>query len=356
MSLQRPLVSIYNSEKVKDVKKQVALPDVFMAPVRPDIIKTVLFKQLKNKRQPYAVNKYAGLQTAAESWGTGRAVSRIPRVPGGGTHRAGQGAFGNMCRGGRLFAPTKVWRRWAHKISKADRRYARVSAIAATGEPAFLEARGHKIHTVNEIPLVVTDDVESYETTKKAVAFLRRVGAFDDYNKCVKTKKRRTGKGKLRNRKYVVRRGPLIIFKTDKGLSKAFRNLPGVDTMSIQKLDLHQLAPGGQVGRFIIWTESAFNDLNSLFGSYDKKGAKSILHTRNFQTYTLPKPCLENSDIDRIIQSDAVQSVVRDRIRKKTGKVRKINPYKNKKIMEKLNPYYSIQSAEWKKKMEQKKK
>ena len=62
----------------------------------------------KNNRQPYAVKFEAGMQTAAESWGTGRAVSRIPRVPGGGTHRAGQGAFGNMCRGGRMFAPTKV--------------------------------------------------------------------------------------------------------------------------------------------------------------------------------------------------------------------------------------------------------
>lgn len=51
-------------------------------------------------------------QTSAESWGTGRAVSRIPRVQGGGTQRAGQGAFGNMCRGGRMFAPTKIWRRW----------------------------------------------------------------------------------------------------------------------------------------------------------------------------------------------------------------------------------------------------
>ena len=40
--------------------------------------------------------------------GTGRAVARIPRVGGGGTHRSGQAAFGNMCRGGRMFAPTKV--------------------------------------------------------------------------------------------------------------------------------------------------------------------------------------------------------------------------------------------------------
>ena len=32
----------------------------------------------------------AGHQTSAESWGTGRAVARIPRVGGGGTHRSGQ--------------------------------------------------------------------------------------------------------------------------------------------------------------------------------------------------------------------------------------------------------------------------
>lgn len=38
----------------------------------------------------------SGHQTSAESWGTGRAVARIPRVRGGGTHRSGQGAFGNV--------------------------------------------------------------------------------------------------------------------------------------------------------------------------------------------------------------------------------------------------------------------
>lgn len=47
----------------------------------------------------------------------GRAVARIPRVSGGGTHRAGQAAFGNQCRAGRMFAPTKVWRKWHQKIN-----------------------------------------------------------------------------------------------------------------------------------------------------------------------------------------------------------------------------------------------
>ena len=47
-------------------------------------------------RQAYAVKPKAGYDTAAESWCTGRAVARIPRAPGGGTHRAGQAAFGNQ--------------------------------------------------------------------------------------------------------------------------------------------------------------------------------------------------------------------------------------------------------------------
>lgn len=103
----------------------------------------------KNARQAYAVKFAAGMQTAAESWGTGRAVSRIPRVPGGGTHRAGQGAFGNMCRGGRMFAPTKTWRRWHRKINVNLKRYAVCSAIAASAVPALVMARGHKIDQVS---------------------------------------------------------------------------------------------------------------------------------------------------------------------------------------------------------------
>jgi hypothetical protein len=51
----------------------------------------------------------------------GRAVARIPRVSGGGTHRAGQAAFGNMCRAGRMFAPTKVWRKWHVKINQGQK-------------------------------------------------------------------------------------------------------------------------------------------------------------------------------------------------------------------------------------------
>lgn len=85
----RPMVGVYGvSEDAQQRVGQTKLPGVFSAPIRNDIVKFVHTNIAKNKRQPYAVSFKAGHQTSAESWGTGRAVARIPRVRGGGTHRS----------------------------------------------------------------------------------------------------------------------------------------------------------------------------------------------------------------------------------------------------------------------------
>lgn len=152
----------------------VALPSVFSAPIRKDVVQFVHSNISKNRRQAYAVAYASGEQTSAMSWGTGRAVARIPRVAGGGTGRSGQGAFGNMCRKGRMFAPTKIWRRWHRKVNVGQRRFAIASAIAATAVPALVMARGHKIEKVEEIPFVVSD-LTSVKKTKEALAFLKKV-------------------------------------------------------------------------------------------------------------------------------------------------------------------------------------
>ena len=47
-----------------------------------------------------------------------------------------------MCRGGRMYAPLKVWRKWHRKINLKQRRYALVSAIAASGVPSLVLAKG----------------------------------------------------------------------------------------------------------------------------------------------------------------------------------------------------------------------
>ena len=184
----------------------------------------------KNNRQPYAVSELAGHQTSAESWGTGRAVARIPRVRGGGTHRSGQGAFGNMCRGGRMFAPTKTWSRWHRRVNTTQKRYAICSALAASALPALVMSKGHRIEEVPELPLVVEDKVESYKKTKEAVLLLKKLKAWNDIEKVCASQRMRAGKGKMRNHCRIHCRGPCIIYNENNDTIKAFRNIPGINS------------------------------------------------------------------------------------------------------------------------------
>ena len=332
--MSRPLVSVWDTEVPEAVASTVTLPAVFTAPIRSDVVHIVYSLMAKNARQAYAVNKDAGMMTPAQSWGTGRAVSRIPRVPGGGTSRSGQGAFGNMCRGGRMFGPTKIWRRWHRKISVNQRRYAVSSALAATAVTALVMARGHKIDQVPELPLVLSDSLNNVSKTKEAKAVLERVGAYTDVQKAADSKKIRRGVGKSRNRRYSQRRGPLIIYDVSEGLHKSFRNLPGVELVNVDNLSLLDLAPGGHLGRFCIWTKGAFEKLDSLFGTYEE-GAK---YKKGF---TLPRTFMTNADLARIINSDEIQSVIRPAVKSVAVLPKKTNPLRNKAAMIALNPYHA---------------
>lgn len=329
-AVARPLVSVYSD--VGETTAQVPLPSVFKAPIRPDVVNFVHSNMAKNSRQAYAVHKHAGHQTSATSWGTGRAVARIPRVRGGGTHRSGQGAFGNMCRGGRMFAPTKTWRRWHRPINQNQRRYAVCSALAATALPALVMARGHRIEGLPEVPVVLANTVESMSKTKSAVQLLEKIQAYEDVQKCQDSKKIRAGKGKMRNRRYTMRRGPLIIYNEDNGIRNAFRNLPGVELIQVDRLNLLKLCPGGHLGRFCIWSQAAFEKLDSIYGTWRKTSTEK-------SNYTLPRAKMTMPDLTRLINSDEIQSVVRPaQLKRRKASVKK-NALKNDQIMVRLNPH-----------------
>jgi len=336
--MSRPLVSVYDPEIAEAVVSTVTLPAVFTAPIRSDVVHYVHTLMAKNARQAYAVSEKAGHQTPAESWGTGRAVSRIPRVPGGGTSRSGQGAFGNMCRGGRMFAPTKIWRQWHKKISVNQRRYAVSSALAATAVSALVFARGHRIENVPELPLVLSDSLNSVSKTKDAKEILKRVGAIADVEKAKDSKKIRCGTGKSRNRRYVQRKGPLVIYDASEGLDKAFRNIPGVDLALVDNLSLLDLAPGGHLGRFCIWTKGAFEKLDSLFGTYEESA--------KFKNgFNLPRSMMSNADLARIINSDEIQSIIKPAVSSVPSLPKKSNPLKNSAAKISLNPYHAVVKA-----------
>ncbi|KAL7747215.1 60S ribosomal protein L4B [Sorochytrium milnesiophthora] len=333
----RPVVNVYSDSKKAESVAQVTLPAVFKAPIRPDIVRLVHKNMAKNRRQPYAVSTKAGHQTSAESWGTGRAVARIPRVSGSGTHRAGQAAFGNMCRGGRMFAPTKVWRRWHVKTNLNQKRFATVSALAASALPALVMARGHRIDSIPEVPLVISSSAEDLVKTKAAVAVLRSLNAYSDIEKVIHSKTLRAGKGKMRNRRHRQRRGPLVIYGNDNGIVRAFRNLPGVELANVHHLNLLQLAPGGHLGRFCIWTQNAFEQLDSIYGTTTQESKEKV-------DYKLPQHVMANADLTRIINSDEIQSVLRAKKPKFTKRPfsQKKNPLRNNSVMFRLNPYARV--------------
>lgn len=79
------------------------------------------------------------------------------------------------------------------------------------------------------------------------------------------------------------------------GIVKAFRNIPGMELISVEKLSLLKLAPGGHVGRFIIWTESAFKRLGMfLFLFYQSQSKNDDLLVRVYDMHWL---CIQYSDI-----------------------------------------------------------
>ncbi|KAI5172368.1 large subunit ribosomal protein L4e [Nematocida sp. LUAm3] len=308
------------------VYKQIDLPKVFSTYIRSELVSMVHSRVKKNDRQPYAVDPLAGMRHSAHSWGTGRALARVPRVSGGGTSRAGQGAFANFCRKGRMASPTSVLRKWHQKTNLTTRRHAAAMAVAGTATTALVESRGHLISSLNQIPLVVSNRIESMKKTKDAVALLKNFGLDQEITRVKESKTLRRGKGKARNRRWVMRKGLLLVYKENNGVTRAFRNIPGVDLMPVDTLDLLKLAPGGHLGRLVMWTEGAFERLRELFGDDGREAVKG--------GYTLPSSKLSCPDHKVILQSEEVKALFDKRPEMRLGKtlsqpekVARINPY-----------------------------
>jgi len=232
-----------------------------------------------------------------------------------------------------MYSPTKTWRRWHRKINVNQRRFALASALAASALPALVLARGHKIDRVAEVPLVVaSSNTKEVLKVKAAVALLKKLRAYDDVKKAKASRKIRRGVGKMRNRRYVSRRGPLVVYDhTKDNVSRGFRNVPGIDLCDVTRLNLLQLAPGGHLGRFVIWTSAAFEKLDAIYGTSTRPSQKV--------DYRLPRAVIANPDVTRIINSDEIQSKLRPVKRQPRFSHLKKNPLTNVGALLKLNPF-----------------
>lgn len=218
-------------------------------------------------------------------------------------------------------------------MNVTEKRHALATAIAASALPSLVMARGHRIDEVPEMPLVVGDGLQSVSKTREAVKILRRLGCADDLEKVKASKKVRAGRGKSRNRRYTMRRGPLVVYAKDDGIARACRNIPGVEICHVDRLNLLKVAPGGSMGRLIVWTRSSFRRLQSLYGRHNGFGTAPLK-----RGYHLPRPIMANADLDRIINSDEIQTALRPKLRGPDRRTQHKNALKNRSVLCRLNP------------------
>lgn len=250
-------------------KGKKKLPTQFTELVRPDLVKRAVEVVQSNKRQPYGANPDAGMRHSAElsrrrsnyrgAYGFG--ISRVQRkiLMRRGRRMYWVGAVVPGTVGGRRAHPPKADKKWNRKINTKERRKAIRSALAAVMHDGIVAERGHQLP--KGYPFLVEQKLESIKTTKEAKQALEKLGFGEELARAARKKVRR-GKGKARNRRYKRKTGLLLVVSDECPLSRAARNIPGVDIVPVHRLNAELLAPGSQIGRITLFTEAAVDRLD----------------------------------------------------------------------------------------------
>ncbi|AXV38269.1 MAG: 50S ribosomal protein L4 [Methanobacteriaceae archaeon] len=248
-----------------EVVDEIDLPEIFSEQFRPDLIKRAVISSQTARIQPWGSNPMAGKRNTAESFGAGRGVAMVRRIKGSRHPAASKAAFAPQTVGGRRAHPPRPEKVLHEKINRKERRFAIRSAIAATTDQSLVENRGHEIENVPQLPIIVDDELIKVKKTKETREIFKKLGLIDDIVRAKNGKKIRSGKGKMRGRKYKSPKGPLIVVGEDKGISLGARNHPGVDVVVVDNLNAELLAPGTHPGRLTVFTKSAIEKLGDLF-------------------------------------------------------------------------------------------
>lgn len=244
---------------------KLKVPQVFKTPLRPDVIKRAVVAIQSHSFQPQGRDPRAGTRRSVESLGAGHGLSRFPRLTGGG--QRAMFAVGTV--GGRQAHPPRAQKNTVKNIPKKEKRLALLSALAATGVKEIISKRGHIIDEVKDLPLVVTDDIQSLKKTSQVEDAFLKLGISPDILRVKESVKERAGKGKSRGRRIKHAVGPLLVIAENNGVVQAARNVLGVDISTVNNLNAELLAPGTRPGRLTVWSRSAFEKLDALFGTGD---------------------------------------------------------------------------------------
>lgn len=244
---------------------EIDLPRVFETDTRSDVIHKVYVNLDSHRFQPQGRHPTAGMDVVARSNDppTGRGISRIAKMLGGGGGRQGQAGGVASVRGGRQAHPPKsikvIWKR----VNKKENRLALCSAIAYTTHADAIQRRGHNTGSQKKFPIILEESIEHVDTTKKLISILKTLDLFGDVER-LQSRRGRTGKSALRGRGKKVGKSILFVVSGDVPLKKASGSLPGIDVVPAKNLSVLDLAPGADPARLTIYSQGALEDLSRL--------------------------------------------------------------------------------------------
>jgi len=244
-----------------NVVDRIELPNLFNYPVRIDLIRRAVLSAFTARIQPKGRDPLAGKRRVGESWGIGHSVARVPRL------NNGRAVFVPNARGGRRqFAPTPL-ERVREEINRKEMRLAIISALAALSDKKIVLRRNYIIpQGIEFTPIIVVNDFESFNSTKDVREWLKRIGLWQNIEKSQDSTRIRSGKGKMRGRKYKESKSILfIVSSVHVPVVNAIKSLPGVDYLTPTTMNILKLAPGGMPGRLAIITQKALEELSRIY-------------------------------------------------------------------------------------------
>ncbi len=246
-------------------KKEIELPKFFSSTIREDIVLKVL--EAKRKIQPYSNSPLAGRQQNAQGkivhrrhvWrsGYGYGISRVPRkiLSRRGSRFVWQAAEIPNAVGGRRSHPPKNKENNA-KINKKELRIALISCLTATTKIEELKKRYKTLEEDLKLPLIVESKLTGIKKTKEFFSAIKKILGEKIYSLAIKKKKIRSGRGKMRGRKYKSNAGALIVIGDNEKLK-----IKGVDIKPARQVSVIDFAAKNGIGRLTIYTEKAIEDL-----------------------------------------------------------------------------------------------
>jgi large subunit ribosomal protein L4e len=242
-------------------RSTITLPAVFETPYRPEVIQKVYNNLNSYTFQRQGRYPAAGQMVSAESRNTGLGIARIARARGEGFPRAGQAAGVASVRHGRLAHPPVSWKNIYKKVNKKEKLLALCSAIAATTNSELIKRRGHKIKDEIQLPIVVSNEIESVVKSKDLEKILFNLGLEEDLKRTFIRRNKSYHKHSINRRSAL---SVLILVGNDEKIGRLSNSLPGITVKSVKSVSVLDLAPGSKPVRLTIFSENAIKELTNL--------------------------------------------------------------------------------------------